>query len=93
MRNSIISTLAGLMLVAVTVPILHAADDSDAPQPFRDLATIREIAAGFDKMKPQEVVDRLKPLSVSSLVTAYEAAMDAAKREGIARRAEGRQRP
>lgn len=32
MRNSIISTLAGLMLVAVTVPILHAADDGDAPQ-------------------------------------------------------------
>ena len=42
----------------------EVADDSDAPQPFRDLATIREIAAGFDKMKPQEVVDRLKPLAV-----------------------------
>ena len=34
----------------------------------------------------REVVERLKPLSVASLVTAYEVAMDDAKREGIARR-------
>ncbi|MCB2061405.1 MAG: tetratricopeptide repeat protein [Novosphingobium sp.] len=42
----------------------EVAADKDAPQPFRDLATVREVAAGFDKMKPQEVVDRLKPLAV-----------------------------
>lgn len=42
----------------------EVAADEDAPQPFRDLATIREVATGFDKMKPQEVVDRLKPLAV-----------------------------
>jgi hypothetical protein len=41
----------------------EVAADEDAPQPFRDLATIREVAAGFDKMKPQDVVDRLKPLA------------------------------
>ncbi len=35
----------------------------------------------------REVVERLKPLSVASLVTAYEVAMDDAKRAGIARRA------
>ncbi|MGN0065272.1 MAG: MerR family transcriptional regulator [Nocardioides sp.] len=34
-----------------------------------------------------EVVERLKPLSIASLVAAYEAAMDEAKREGIAKRA------
>ena len=36
----------------------------------------------------REVVERLKPLSVASLVTAYEVAMDDTKREGIARRTE-----
>ena len=37
--------------------------------------------------KLREVVERLKPLSIASLVSAYEAAMDETKREGIARRA------
>lgn len=40
------------------------AADADAPQTFRDLATIREIAASFDKMKPADIVARLKPLAV-----------------------------
>lgn len=40
-----------------------AADDG-APQPFRDLATVREIAANFDAMAPAAVVTRLKPLAV-----------------------------
>ena len=35
----------------------------------------------------QEVVERLKPLSIASLVSAYEAGMDDTKRERIARRA------
>nr|WP_202385612.1 tetratricopeptide repeat protein [Altericroceibacterium endophyticum] len=39
-----------------------AADDK-APQAYRDLALIRSTSAGFDKMKPQVVVDRLKPLA------------------------------
>ena len=51
------------------------------------------LESGASAAHLQEIIERLKPLSVSSLVTAYEAAMDAAKREGIARRAEGRQRP
>lgn len=38
--------------------------DDGAPQPFRDLATIREVAVRFDAMAPQQVVDRLKPLAV-----------------------------
>jgi hypothetical protein len=40
-----------------------AADDG-VPQPYRDLALIREVAANFDAMEPQQVVDRLKPLAV-----------------------------
>jgi len=42
----------------------NVAADPDAPQPFRDLATVREVAASFDEMEPQAVIDRLKPLAV-----------------------------
>ena len=40
-----------------------AADD-DAPAPFRDLAKIREVALSFDKLPPEQVIARLKPLAV-----------------------------
>lgn len=40
------------------------AADTSAPQPFRDLAAIREIATQFDTIPPQQVVDRLKPIAV-----------------------------
>jgi hypothetical protein len=39
------------------------ARDDNAPKPHRDLATIRAIAAQFDKLEPQAVIDRLKPLA------------------------------
>lgn len=39
------------------------ADDGDAPQVYRDLAAIRGVAVSYDRMKPQEVIDRLKPLA------------------------------
>ncbi|MDE2563455.1 MAG: tetratricopeptide repeat protein [Sphingomonadales bacterium] len=42
----------------------EVAADTSAPQAYRDLATVREVAAGFDKMKPEDVVARLKPLAV-----------------------------
>jgi hypothetical protein len=42
----------------------QVADDAKAPQPMRDLANVRGVAADFDAMKPQDVVDRLKPLAV-----------------------------
>lgn len=42
----------------------EVAADGDAPQPFRDLATIREVSLKFDELPPQQVVDRLKPLAV-----------------------------
>lgn len=38
--------------------------DEDAPQPYRDLALIRQTAAQYDEMKPQDVITRLKPLAV-----------------------------
>ena len=40
------------------------ASDSDAPQAYRDLANLREVALRFDSMKPEDVVVRLKPLAV-----------------------------
>jgi hypothetical protein len=40
------------------------AANADAPQPLRDLATIRSVAANFDAMAPQQVIDKLKPLAV-----------------------------
>lgn len=39
------------------------ARDADAPKPLRDLAVVREVAAGFDKLPPQTVVDRLSALA------------------------------
>lgn len=40
------------------------AADGDAPQPYRDLATIRSVASRFEQLQPQQVIDRLKPLAV-----------------------------
>lgn len=41
------------------------AADTQAPQAYRDLATVREVATRFDQMAPAEVVDRLKSLAVT----------------------------
>ena len=41
----------------------EVAADGDAPQPFRDLASIREMSVKFDTIPPQQVIDRLKPLA------------------------------
>lgn len=40
------------------------AANGDAPQALRDLATIRGVTARYDRMKPADVVARLKPLAV-----------------------------
>lgn len=40
------------------------AADADLPQPFRDLALIRQTATEFDTLESQQVIDRLKPLAV-----------------------------
>ena len=54
---------------------------------FRTMVWPAYKEAGASPEQLQEVVERLKPLSIASLVTAYEAAMDETKREGIAARA------
>ena len=40
------------------------AGDASLAQPFRDLALIRQTSAEFDTVKPQVVIDRLRPLAV-----------------------------
>lgn len=40
------------------------AADTGLEQPYRDLALIRQTALEFETLKPQQVVDRLKPLAV-----------------------------
>lgn len=40
------------------------ADDASLPQPYRDLARVREVALRFDAMKPEDVIAKLKPLAV-----------------------------
>lgn len=40
------------------------AGDAAIAQPFRDLALIRQTVAEFDALRPQVVVDRLRPLAV-----------------------------
>ena len=47
----------------------------------------KESGASPDTLR--EVVERLKPLSIASLVSAYEAAMDETRRENIEKRAAG----
>lgn len=42
----------------------RVAADGDAPQLYRDLATIRGVTARYDTMKPADVVAKLKPLAV-----------------------------
>lgn len=41
------------------------ADDSALAQPYRDVATVRMTALQFDRLPPQQVIDRLKPLAVA----------------------------
>jgi DNA-binding transcriptional MerR regulator len=53
---------------------------------FRKLVWPAYKESGAPPQALREVLERLKPLSVASLVTAYEVAMDDTKREGIARR-------
>ncbi|QGN56337.1 tetratricopeptide repeat protein [Novosphingobium sp. Gsoil 351] len=42
----------------------QVATGSDMPQPYRDLATIRDVAINFDGLPPETVIARLKPLAV-----------------------------
>ena len=39
------------------------AKDETLAKPWRDLATVRQVATNFDTLKPEDVVARLKPLA------------------------------
>jgi hypothetical protein len=41
------------------------AADTRVAQPFRDLALVRQTSAEFDTLKPQVVIERLRPLAVA----------------------------
>ena len=41
------------------------ANDKSVAQPFRDLALVRQTSAEYDTLKPQVVVERLRPLAVA----------------------------
>ncbi|MDP1028360.1 tetratricopeptide repeat protein [Sphingomonas sp. KR1UV-12] len=51
-------------LKAAAAKFAEIAGDTGLAQPFRDLALVRQTAAEFDTLKPQVVVDRLRPLAV-----------------------------
>lgn len=40
------------------------AADASLDQPYRDLALIRQTALEYESLKPQQIVDRLKPLAI-----------------------------
>lgn len=66
-------TSARLMLAGIALKQERKADalklyrqvvaDDKAPQALRDLASVREVSADFDAMKPEDVVARMKPLA------------------------------
>ena len=41
----------------------EVAGDSGFPQPYRDIALIRQTALEFDQIKPEEVISRLEPFA------------------------------
>lgn len=50
---------------AAAAKFASLAGDVSLGKPFRDLALIRQTAAEFDSLKPQVVVERLRPLAVA----------------------------
>jgi hypothetical protein len=41
----------------------EVASDSAMPQPYRDLALVRQTSLNYEKMKPSDVVAKMKPLA------------------------------
>jgi hypothetical protein len=44
----------------------EVATKSSYPQPYRDLALLRQTSTEYDTLKPEQVIDRLKGLAVST---------------------------
>lgn len=62
-------TLASLKLQAgdtkaAATAYKKVADDAKVAKPFRDLALVRQTATEYDSLKPEQVIERLKPLAV-----------------------------
>ena len=68
-RISALLTRAALALQdgdrkAATTIYADIAADEKAPQPYRDVALLRQTLLDYDTLRPQQVIDRLKPLAV-----------------------------
>jgi hypothetical protein len=73
--NDVVSATAQLAQAAVALEsndrqtalakFKAVAADKGLPKPYRDLGTIRATALEFDSMKPQDVIERLAPLTQS----------------------------
>jgi len=71
--NSVVRTLALLTEAAIALDANDkataiakynaVANDSHAPQPYRDVALIRSVGMQFDQMRPEDVISRLQPLT------------------------------
>lgn len=71
--NEIVSATAKLTRAAVALEnndrqtalaqFKSVADDKGMPKPYRDLATVRAMALEFDSLKPEQVIERLAPLT------------------------------
>jgi hypothetical protein len=48
---------------AATAKYKAIAEDSGLPEPYRQIALIRQTALEFDQLKPEEVIARMKPLA------------------------------
>ena len=63
-----LSQAANLVTAGDTAGATRAYDaiaaDTSAPQPIRDLATVKAVRLGFDALPPATVISRLKTLSV-----------------------------
>lgn len=51
-------------LKAAAAKFGEVAADTSVAQPFRDLALVRQTSAEYDGLKPQVVIERLRPLTV-----------------------------
>ncbi|MGR6327466.1 tetratricopeptide repeat protein [Sphingomonas sp. XXL09] len=52
-------------LKSAAAKFAEVANDNGVAQPFRDLALVRQTSAEFDTLKPQVVIERLRPLAVA----------------------------
>lgn len=49
---------------AATAKYRSVAEDDGQPEPFRQIALIRQTALEFDQLKPDQIIARMKPLAV-----------------------------